>query len=202
MLTFTLPLDREVLCSALRNTAQITVPLEIELEIVDDDKDASDPSIPGRIDTFVQQPVTILREQIFSELGTVQPIDWLRPPTPRDYIPFTRDQIIFGVQHYVSAFGDGNHHSFSFPHNLGTAAFHLTVRQNTNGGHLLICGTDFTVTIPSDNEVVLDFPQANPPPLVNSLAVTISTAGPRSAFLAHTHTMDQIIGAAGCPLRS
>ena len=191
VLTFTLPLDRAEMAAALRGVAEIEVPFEVEAEIVDDGEDIADPAVPGRIITLFQQPVKVVREQIWEEMETVQPIDWLRPPQPRDYIPFTPDQIIVGVQHYVAVFGDGEARSFSFPHNLGTEAFHLTVRENQSGGKVL---DGFEATIASANDLTLDFPEAEPPPALNSLAMVISSAGPRSAFLAHTHTMAQILG--------
>ena len=191
VLTFTLPLDRAEMAAALRAVPEIEVPFEVEAEIVEDGEDIADPAVPGRIITLFQQAVKIVREQIWEEMETVQPIDWLRPPQPRDYIPFTPDQIIFGVQHYVAVFGDGEARSFSFPHNLGTEAFHLTVRQNQSGGKVI---DGYDATIASANDLILDFPANQPPPTLNSLAVVISSAGPRSAFLAHTHTMAQIIG--------
>jgi len=191
VLTFTLPLDRAEMAAALRAVAEIEVPFEVEAEIVDDGEEIADPAVPGRIITLFQQPVKVVREQIWEEMETVQPIDWLRPPQPRDYIPFTPDQIIVGVQHYVAVFGDGEARSFSFPHNLGTEAFHLTVRENQSGGKVL---DGFEATIASANDLTLVFPEVEPPPALNSLAIVISSAGPRSAFLAHTHTMAQILG--------
>ena len=190
-LTFTLPLDRAEMAAALRAVVEIEVPFEVEAEIVEDGADIADPAVPGRIITLFQQPVKVVREQIWEEMETVQPMDWLRPPQPRDYIPFTPDQIIVGVQHYVAVFGDGEARSFSFPHNLATEALHLTVRENRSGGKVL---TQFNATIASANELVLDFPNGEPPPALNSLAIVISSAGPRSAFLAHTHTIAQILG--------
>lgn len=191
VLTFTLPLDRAEMAAALRAVAEIEVPFEVEAEIVDDGEDIADPAVPGRIITLFQQPVKVVREQIWEEMETVQPIDWLRPPQPRDYIPFTPDQIIVGVQHYVAVFGDGESRSFSFPHNLGTEAFHLTVRENKSAGKVI---DGFNAIIASANELTLDFAETEPPPAHNSLAIVISSAGPRSAFLAHTHTMAQILG--------
>jgi hypothetical protein len=190
-LTFTLPLDRAETAAALRSVAEIEVPFEVEAEIVEDGEDIADPAVPGRIITLFQQAVKIVREQIWEEMETVQPIDWLRPPQPRDYIPFTPDQVIFGVQHYVAVFGDGEARSFSFPHNLGTEAFHLTVRENKAAGTII---AGFDATIASANELMLDFPANESPPALNSLALVISSAGPRSAFLAHTHTISQILG--------
>src|SRR5207248_7617968 len=114
VLTFEMPLDRAQMAAALRAVTEIEVPFEVELEIVDDGEDAADPAVPGRVITLFQQSVKIVREQIWEELALVQSIDWLRPPQPRDYIPFTPDQIIFGVQHYVAVFGNGLLRSFSF----------------------------------------------------------------------------------------
>lgn len=191
VLTFTLNLARAELASALRGVPQVTLPLEIEIEVVDDDQNAANPAVAGRLITLCQQPVTIAREQIWEEMADIPAIDWLRPPQPRDYIPFTRDQIITGVQHYVAVFGNGIQRSFDFPHNLGTEAFHLTVRENRSGGKVL---DTFDATIASANELVLDFPESQPPPAPASLALVITSAGPVSAFQAHTHTMAQIIG--------
>ncbi len=194
VLTFYLPLDRAELAAALRDVAQIEVPFEVELEIVEEGEDIADPAVPGRLITLFQQPVKVVREQIWEELATVPRTDWLRPPQPRDYIPFTPNQIITGVQHYVCVFGDGEARAFSFPHNLGTEAFHLTVRVNAVMGRLLRNGDDFAVTINSANEVALNFPDEQPPPALNGLALVLSSAGPRSAFQAHTHTIAQILG--------
>ena len=191
VLTFEMPLDRAQMAAALRAVTDIEVPFEVELEIVDDGEDVADPAVPGRIITLFQQPVKVVREQIWEELALVQNIDWLHPPQPRDYIPFTPDQVIFGQQNYTAVFGDGELRSFSFAHNLGTEAFHLTVRENHPGGKVI---DGFNAILASANELLLDFPTTLPPPALNSLALVISSAGPRSAFLAHTHTMAQIVG--------
>jgi hypothetical protein len=192
VLTFTLDLARAELASALRGVAQIELPFEVELEVVDNDQDAADPAVPGRLITLFQKPITIERELIWDELADIPAIDWMRPPQPRDYIPFTRDQIITGAQHYVAVIGDGARTSIQLDHNLGTAALHLTVRENKGNGRRLF-DNEFELHFPSNNEAVLDFP-AGSAPAVNGLVVTITTAGPISAFQNHTHTIAQIIG--------
>ena len=194
-LTFTLPLDRAEMAAALRAVAEIEVPFEVEAEIVEDGDDIADPAVPGCIITLFQQPVKVVREQIWEEMETVQPMDWLRPPQPRDYIPFTPDQIIVGQQNYTAVFGNGELRSFSFPHNLGTDNIsNIAVRQNASGGQLRVLGTDYTITLTSANELVLDIVAGKPTPALHALAIVITSAGPISAFLAHTHTMAQIIG--------
>ena len=77
-----LPLDRAEMATALRTVPEIEVPFEVEAEIVEDGEDIADPAVPGRIITLFQQPVKVVREQIWEEMETVQPIDWLRPPQP------------------------------------------------------------------------------------------------------------------------
>lgn len=193
VLTFTLDLARAELASALRDVAQVELPLEIEIEIVADGADPSDPAVPGRLITLCQQSIKIAREQIWEELAEIPAIDWLRPPQPRDYIPFTREQIITGSQHYVAVIGDGERRSVQLDHHLGTSAFHLTIRENQANGRRLL-DNEFELHFPSDNEAVLDFPAGSPPPAMDSLVVTISTAGPRSAFARHTHYTSEIIG--------
>ena len=193
VLTFTLDLARAELASALREVAQIELPFEVEIEVVDDDKDAADPAVPGRLITLFQQPIQIAREQIWDEMADIPAIDWMRPPQPRDYIPFTREQIITGSQHYIAVIGDGVQRSVHLDHNLGTSAFHLTIRENKADGRRLL-DNEFELHFPSDNEAVLDFPADAPPLAPDSLVVTISTAGPKSVFARHTHTISEIIG--------
>lgn len=193
VLTFTLDLATAEMAAALRGAAEITVPLEIELEIVSDDEDATDPDVPGRLVTVFQQAVKVVREQIWEELSTVQAIEWMNPPQPRDYRPFTADQVITGSQHYTAAFGNGVARSFAFDHNLGTAAMHVAVRENAANGRML-WPFEFSARFPSDNQTVLEFPPTLPPPAGNALAVTLSTAGPVSAFQAHNHTIAQVVG--------
>ena len=193
VLTFTLDLARAELASALREVAQIELPFEVEIEVVDAGQDAADPAIPGRLITLFQQPITIAREQIWEELADIPAIDWIRPPQPKDYIPFTREQIITGSQHYVAVIGDGAQHSVQLDHHLGTSAFHLTIRENKAVGRRLR-DDEFILHFPSDNEAVIDFPAGSPPPALDSLVVTISTAGPKAAFARHTHYIGEIIG--------
>src|SRR5690606_42025292 len=75
-------------------------------------------------------------------------------------------------------------------------ALHLTLRENAPGGAILRQGPDYTVSIegPNSVEVVLSGSFASPPPGLAALAVVITTAGPVSAFQAHTHTIAQILG--------
>jgi hypothetical protein len=192
-LTFTLDLKNAELANALRNATAVQLPFEVEAEVVDDGTDPANPAVSGRIVTLFSAPVTIVREQIWEELANVPQIDWLRPPQPRDYIPWTPDQIITGSQHYVAVIGDGTSRSFQLDHMLGTDALHVTVRENTSGGRRLR-DDEFSVTFPSGNEAVIAIQQDVEPPVANALAVVITAAGPKSAFQAHHHAIPQVDG--------
>ena len=178
-LTFSLNLKTAELASALRAVPSIQLPLEVEIEAVDDNADPSDPSVPGQILTLFSATATIVREQIWEELASVPEIDWLRPPQPKNYIPFNASQVITGTQFYVATLGDGTATTFVIDHNLGTEALHLTVRENISNGHRLAEDTYQTV-FTNANSITLIFATA---PAANAIAVVISTAGPTSAFV-------------------
>lgn len=194
VLTFTLDLETAELFEALRTAPTITVPLEIKLEVVPDGQDVSDPGIVGKKITVAQFDVTVNRSQLWDGLETAANIDWLRAPAAKDYIPFTPDQIITGIQNYSASFGNGALRDFSFPHNLEEEKAHVTIRENASGGRQLINGTDYLVHYVSENVIDIEIPADQPIPATNTLLVLISTAGPRSAFQAHTHTIGQIVG--------
>ncbi|MEQ1862988.1 MAG: hypothetical protein ABMA13_23955, partial [Chthoniobacteraceae bacterium] len=189
LLTFELSLDRAQMHSALRVEASIVRELEIELEVVGDDEDPEDIEVIGRPITF-KVNVTILREQIWKELATIQTINWLRPPTPRDYIPFTADQILVGNQAtYVAAIGDGEARSFSLPHNLGSMNGVFSLRENSVNGRMLL-PDEYTLRFASADELIVDFPAELDPPEINAYIANFTAAGPASAFQAHTHTIE------------
>jgi len=190
--TFSLDLKNADLAEALRSTSTVQLPFEVEVEVVDNEADLADPAVPGRIVTLFSALVTIVREQIWEELATIPQIDWMRPPQPRDYIPWTPDQIITGSQHYVATFGDGIATEFVFDHSLGTDALHVAIRENTAGGLLLKPGVDYSVAFTTPQSITLTL--AGEPPALNGLAIVITSAGPISAFQAHHHTIPQVDG--------
>ena len=189
-LTFALDLNTAEVFAALRDVPSVTAQFEVELEIANDN---DPPEVSGKIITLFRESVTIVRELQWHEMAAAAGIDWLRPPQPRDYIPFTRDQIINGSQHYVGVIGDGVLRAFTIDHNLGTDALHITLRENTSNGRLL-ADTEYKVAFVDANSLTITFPDQADPPVTNALAVTITSAGPISAFQAHTHTVSQILG--------
>lgn len=186
---FALDLRTAELAAALRTQAARTLPFEIELTVVPTADDLGDPEAPTEVITL-QAEVTVAREQIWDALAQVPRIDFLRPPSPRDYIPFTPDQVITGSQHFVAVFGDGVATSFVIDHGLGTEALHVSIRENAAPGALLP-PSSYTIEITDEDSITITFADA---PASDSLAVVITSAGPASAFQAHHHTIGQIDG--------
>ena len=178
-MTFDFNLDNADLASALRANASLQAPMEVELEVVGDDEDPDDPDVPSRTMTLFSAPATIVREQIWKELATLPPINWIRPPQPRNYIPYNSSQVITGTQFYVATIGNGTATTIVLDHNLGTDALHITLRENASGGHR-IADSAYEVVFTDTNSLSIIFPSA---PAANSVAVVISTAGPTSAFV-------------------
>lgn len=189
-LTFSLDLNTAEVFAALRDTDQVEMQFEVELEIANDD---DPPETPGKIITLFRESVTLVRELQWEEMAAAAGIDWLRPPQPVDYIPFTRDEIITGSQHFVGVIGDGAAREFTVDHNLGTDALHITLRENASNGRR-IADTEYTVTFADTNSLTVTFPDSSDAPAANAIAVTITSAGPKSAFQDHTHTVGQIVG--------
>jgi hypothetical protein len=189
--TFELNLATAELANLLR-AAPLVENLPLEFEVIYEDENDSDHL---HVWTY-RTEVSVRRELIHEELATAQNIDWLRPPLPKDYVPFTPDQVITGSQHYVTTLGNGTDTIFVVDHHLATEALHLTLREKSPGGAILRPGIDFTTTVAGPNSVELTLlgAYAVTPPAIAALAVVISTAGPVSAFQAHTHTIAQIVG--------
>lgn len=181
--TVILDLNTAEIAAALRGAAELKPDLEIEVAI----QDENDPGKTYTLTPF-RAPITLIRELNWEGLETAANIDWLRPPYGRTYVPFTPDQIITGSQHYVAPIGDGVNSDFTISHNLGTRDLHVTVRQN--GGSRAIVEPQ-AVTFDGEDDLSITFAEA---PALNGYVVTISTAGPVSAFQAHGHTIAQIEG--------
>ncbi len=181
--TVTLDLNTAEIAAALRGAAELKPELEIEVTV----RDENDPDKTHTLTPF-RAPITLIRELNWEGLETAANIDWLRPPYGRTYVPFTPDQIITGSQHYVAPIGDGVNSTFTISHNLGTRDLHVTVRQN--GGSRSIVQPQ-AITLDGEDDLTITFAAA---PALNGHVVTISTAGPVSAFQAHGHTIAQIEG--------
>jgi hypothetical protein len=76
-------------------------------------------------------------------------------------------------------------------HNLGTEAIHVTVRENVSSGYLLSNYDDYSIQTSTSQSVIVTRLSGTVP--TAGWAVMISSAGPTSAFQAHTHTIAQVV---------
>jgi hypothetical protein len=188
--TVELSLDTSEVYAALRRAPQIEgLPLELEMDILDETA-TSDADLSAPFATFkIRSQITLRNSIFFPGLAAAQNTDWLQKPSPKDYVPFTPSQIITGLQSYTATFGNGSATAYNFSHNLGTAALHVTVREN-GGTNLRVPDNTYTTSFPTANTATLTFGTAV---ASNSLAATFTAAGPASVFQSHTHTIAQIV---------
>lgn len=185
--TFNLDLYTTEVAEALQRNASANAILELKVHIVD-------PAVeddPGQDLILFQQQVIINRTLHWEGLEDAEPINWLYPPNPKDYVPFTHDQIIVGDLTYSTVFGDGVSHAYSIAHDLNSDALSVEVRQNSSGGRKL---RDDEYSVTFDNTNAMTITVVGAAPATDSLLVSIFASGPVSAFLAHTHTIGQIVG--------
>jgi hypothetical protein len=142
-----------------------------------------------------QQDLTTQADGAWTGLEAAQRINWLNPPQPVNYIPFTTDQVITGIQSFTAVVTGAG--PWTIAHNLGTEAIHVTVRENYSGGAILQQSSpyvgvgDISVSTSTSQSIIVTKLIGTVP--TQGWAVMISSAGPTSAFLAHTHTIAQVV---------
>ena len=194
VVNFQLDLGKAAMCDALRATDNITLPMEIEVMVVDDGKDPTDMDNVARPVTVMQQPVKIVPGQITPEVSTEVEIDWQEPPYPDSYIPFDRSQTITGQQNYATTdFGNGSATTFVFDHNLGTMDISgYALLENKTDAKLFALGRDYNVVINSENRCTLTLlpvrtfgtlPAGIATPAHGDLRFILTTAGPVTRFV-------------------
>lgn len=164
-----------------------SVPFEIEISYVDDEDDLEDEEVPSKVQTF-QINSTIQLESVYDELATVPAIDWIRPPAPADYQPWTVDQVVTGSQNFSATYGNGVLTTFVVDHGLGTDDIASVFVVNNSTGLVM---TPTSVTVTDADTVTVVMPSA---PATNGIRIHIITAATTAAFQSHTHTIAQITG--------
>ena len=189
--TFDLDLNTQSMLAALRGDYEVTHPLTCEIGI--NYGTVATPNV--QYVTVFQQNMTVRADGAWTGLAAAQRINWLNPPQPVNYIPFTTNQVITGIQSYTKVVtGSG---PWTIAHNLGTEAIHVTVRENVSNGFILQpysvgnSSGDYAIQTATSNSVIVTYVNASPP--TAGWAVMISSAGPTSAFQAHTHTIAQVV---------
>ena len=184
-LTFDLDLNTTGMLEALRGDFEVTHPLTCEVGL--NYGTAATPDI--YYVTVFQQDLTVQADGAWTGLEAAQRINWLNPPQPINYIPFTTDQVITGIQSFTAVVtGSG---PWTIAHNLGTEAIHVTVRENISNGYLLGTDIDFNIQTATSQSIVATKITGTVP--TAGWAVMISSAGPTSVFQAHTHTIAQVV---------
>ena len=183
--TFDLDLNTQGMLAALRGDFEVTHPLTCEIGI----NYGSVPTPDVKYVTVFQQDMTVQADGAWTGLEAAQQINWLNPPQPVNYIPFTTDQVITGIQSFTAVItGSG---PWTIAHNLGTEAIHVTLRENISSGYLLANENDYTVQTATSQSVIVAKVSGTVP--TAGWAVMISSAGPTSVFQAHTHTVAQVV---------
>lgn len=195
--TLELDLNTAEMASAMRvaasldkSTLLLSTTLEIELEYVPEGEDPDDDTVASQFLT-VQQAIKIVRDQIYPELETVAPIDWLRKPVAVDYVPFDPNQVVTGQQYYLRALGNGSLNTFVVAHNRNSSALLVAVRENISGGRLLD-PTEYAVVFDDDNQLTITV--GGPPPATGALQLIIACPLVASALRTHTHSIAQVTG--------
>jgi hypothetical protein len=183
-LTFDLDLNTQGMLANLRDSFEVTHPLTCEVGI--NYGTIATPNV--KYVTLFQQNMTVQADGAWTGLAAAQRINWLNPPQPVNYIPFTTDQVITGIQSYTAVVtGNG---PWTIAHNLGTEAIHVTVRENKSNGYVIANNLDLTIQTATSNSIIVGAYGSTP---TQGLAVMISSAGPTSVFQAHTHTIAQVV---------
>ena len=183
--TFNLDLNTQGMLAALRGDFEVTHPLTCELGI--NYGTVATPNV--QYVTVFQQNLTVQADGAWTGLEAAQRINWLNPPQPVNYIPFTTDQVITGIQSFTAVVTGAG--PWTIAHNLGTEAIHVTLRENISSGYLLANENDYTVQTATSQSVIVAKVSGTVP--TAGWAVMISSAGPTSVFQAHTHTVAQVV---------
>lgn len=191
-LTFDLDLNTTGMLEALRGDFEVTHPLTCEVGI---NYGTTATPIEKYITVF-QQDFTVQADGAWTGLEAAQRINWLNPPQPVNYIPFTTDQVITGIQSFTAVVTGAG--PWTIAHNLGTEAIHVTVRENYSGGYIL-SNTDnadlghYEVQTSTSQSIIVTDNAGSGATATVGWAVMISSAGPTSVFQAHTHTVAQVV---------
>jgi hypothetical protein len=183
--TFDLDLNTQGMLAALRGDFEVTHPLTCEVGI--NYGSVATPDV--KYVTVFQQEMTVQADGAWTGLAAAQSINWLNPPQPVNYIPFTTDQVITGIQSFTAVVTGAG--PWTIAHNLGTEAIHVTLRENISSGYLLGNENDYTVQTATSQSVIVAKVSGTVP--TAGWAVMISSAGPTSVFQAHTHTIAQVV---------
>lgn len=167
------------------NTGEVKLPMEIQLDLEDEANAEVLHAVAFRTE------LTFLRPLNVAARNAAAMVNWNQPLTLRDTRPYGPGQFLIGQRHALFVVGNGVHHDFTLNHNLDDATVGVRVRDNADAGRLLP-ESEYTVTFDGLNAIRIDFGDVVPDP--NSLVVIITTASHPATFVAHQHTIADILG--------
>jgi hypothetical protein len=170
-LTFTMAMDRAELAALLRTTPEVTLPLQVWLNVTED-------GITSDILAF-SQDVTIQAPLTWPELEETPQINWLEPLSPKRYFPYDPNATLLGQHFYPAQVGDGAATVFAVAHGLGTLVVRTWVNSQATGAQL-IEGTDYSVVINNANQVTVT--ALSGAPALNAWLIIVMSAQTLAAF--------------------
>jgi len=183
----TLQFDRAELAVLLQQQNPATLPLEVWIETLD-----STTGVAATFTAFVTE-VVISLPLTYPDLEDTPTVDWLRPPSPVNYVPFGNNNVLTGQQFYSTTVGDGESTSFDVTHGLDSEIVYAVIYDIA--GNELTLGTDYRLKLNSANDVIITALAGAPTSggwsvlIVGALTVAQWAAG-------LTVTIDQVTGLA------
>lgn len=187
-----LNLDTAMLAEAFRE-AGVDKLSRIPVEIFADIEGADE---VVRTVTIYQGEVTIRESVTHSDLATAQDIDFINPPTAKQYAPVSPDSLTEGARFYPFFLGNGSDIEFQKTHSLNSPRIRVNLRENITGGRELVHGTDFEYVHDDDNAVTITLlgDYASTPPSTNGLTGTVQDLTLTSTWLGHNQAISTITG--------
>lgn len=154
------------------------VPIEIFADIEGDDEVI-------RTVTIYQGEVTIRESVTHGDLATAQHIDWINPPTAKQYAPVSPESLTEGARFWPFLLGNGSDIEFQKTHSLNSPRIRVNLRENITGGRELVHGTDFDYFHDDDDAVTITLlgTYAASPPALNGLTGTVQDLTLTSTWL-------------------
>lgn len=190
-LTLTLTFDRAELLKRLRTDTTpsqplLALPLHVRIFVTDED-DVTTPR------DLLLQNIVFQRPVIWPALETVPSIDYARPLSPKDYVPFSVDTLIEGHKWNRTVRGNGTLEEFDWSHGLATEDVVVFVRENVAGGLQLANRIDFEVHVTNSASVRVTSLIGAPP--TNGWAIYALSAQVAATFVNGLHiTEGQVDG--------
>jgi hypothetical protein len=182
--TIDLDLDTPGVAALLR-AGDSTAEAIIELEVTISEDEVS------RTYTVCRDAMTLRRELNRAQMEALTPINWVRPPGPRDYGAYDWSQVVTGDQTLSATVGNGVARVFEVTHSFGLAV-RVDVME-TSGERILPNGVAYTATRTATT-VTVTLLSGEATPATDALTVLVTGFSERTQYAPHTHPIDGVVG--------